>query len=40
MFAVAIVVRVALGGLLTGVSDFERDLVAIAIVTVLTLERC
>ena len=37
VFAVAIVVRVALGGLLTGVSDFERDLVAIAIVTVLTL---
>ena len=37
VFAVAIVVSVALGGLLTGVSDFERDLVAIAIVTVLTL---
>jgi SSS family solute:Na+ symporter len=37
VFAVAIVVRVALGGLLTGVSDFERDLVAIAVVTVLTL---
>jgi SSS family transporter len=37
VFAVAIVVRVALGGLLMGVSDFERDLVAIAIVTVLTL---
>jgi SSS family transporter len=37
VFAVAIVVRVALGGLLTGVSDFARDLVAIAIVTVLTL---
>ena len=37
VFAVAIVVRVALGGLLTGVSDFQRDLVAIAIVTVLTL---
>jgi len=37
VFAVAIVVRVALGGLLTGVSDFERDLVAIAIVTALTL---
>ncbi|MGD0738114.1 MAG: sodium:solute symporter [Terracidiphilus sp.] len=37
VFAVAIVVSVALGGLLTGVSDFERDLVAIAIVTALTL---
>ena len=37
VFAVAIVVRVALGGLLTGVSDFTRDLVAIAIVTALTL---
>ena len=37
VFAVAIVVRVALGGLLAGVGDFERDLVAIAIVTVLTL---
>ncbi|MGA7343273.1 MAG: sodium:solute symporter [Terracidiphilus sp.] len=37
VFAVAIVVRVALGGLLMGVSDFQRDLVAIAIVTVLTL---
>jgi SSS family solute:Na+ symporter len=37
VFAVAIVVRVALGGLLTGVSDFARDLLAIAIVTALTL---
>jgi SSS family transporter len=37
VFAVAIVVRVALGGMLAGVSDFERDVVAIAIVTVLTL---
>lgn len=37
VFAVAIVVRVALGGLLAGVSEFERDLVAIAIVTALTL---
>lgn len=37
VFAVAIVVRVALGGLLAGVSDFERDLVAIAVVTVLTV---
>lgn len=37
VFAVAIVVRVALGGLLSGLSDFERDLAAIAIVTLLTL---
>jgi len=37
VFAVAIVVRVAMGGLLAGVSDFQRDLVAIAIVTLLTL---
>jgi len=37
VFAVAIVVRVALGGLLAGISDFRRDLTAIAIVTVLTL---
>lgn len=37
VFAVAIVVRVALGGLLGGMSDFGRDLTAIAIVTVLTL---
>jgi len=37
VFAVAIVVRVALGGLLTGMSDFERDLTAIGIVTILTL---
>ncbi len=37
VFAVAIVVRVAMGALLAGVSDFQRDLVAIAIVTVLTL---
>ncbi len=37
VFAVAIVVRVAMGILLVGVSDFQRDLVAIAIVTVLTL---
>ena len=37
VFAVAIVVRVALGGLLSGMSDFERDLSAIAIVTLLTL---
>ncbi len=37
VFAVAIVVRVALGNLLTGVSDFQRDLVAIAIVIVLAL---
>lgn len=37
VFAVAIVVRVALGGLLAGMSDFQRDLTAIAIVTALTL---
>jgi solute:Na+ symporter, SSS family len=37
VFAVAIVVRVAIGPLLAGVSNFRRDLVAIAIVTVLTL---
>ncbi len=37
VFAVAIVVRVALGGLLTGTSEFGRDLSAIAIVTLLTL---
>jgi SSS family transporter len=37
VFAVAIVVRVAMGAVLAGVSDFQRDLVAIAIVTVLTL---
>jgi solute:Na+ symporter, SSS family len=37
VFAVAIVVRIALGGLLSGMTDFERDLAAIAIVTLLTL---
>jgi SSS family solute:Na+ symporter len=37
VFAVAIVVRIALGGLLSGMSDFGRDLTAIAIVTLLTL---
>jgi len=37
VFAVAIVVRVALGRLLTGFSDFGRDLAAIGIVTLLTL---
>ena len=37
VFAVAIVVRVALGSLLSGMSDFHRDLAAIAIVTLLTL---
>ena len=37
VFAVAIVVRVALANLLTNMSDFERDLASIAIVTVLTL---
>jgi solute:Na+ symporter, SSS family len=37
VFAVAIVVRVALGDLLSGVSELQCDVVAIAIVTVLTL---
>jgi solute:Na+ symporter, SSS family len=37
VFAVAIVVRIALGAWLTGLNDFQRDFCAIAIVTVLTL---
>jgi SSS family transporter len=37
IFAVAIVVRVALSGMLSGLSDFGRDLAAIAIVSLLTL---
>jgi solute:Na+ symporter, SSS family len=37
VFAVAIVIRVALGNLLTGLSDYQRDVASIAIVTVLTL---
>ena len=37
VFAVAIVVRVALGSLLSGMTDFQRDISAIAIVTLLTL---
>ena len=37
VFAVAIVVRVALGSLLSGLSDYQRDVSAIAIVTLLTL---
>ena len=37
VFAVAIVVRVALGGMLTGMSDLQRDLASIAVVTALTL---
>jgi SSS family transporter len=37
VFAVAIVVRVAMGGLLTALSDFQRDVCAISIVTLLTL---
>ena len=37
VFAVAIVVRVALGGALAGLSDWGRDVAAIAIVTLLTL---
>lgn len=37
VFAVAIVVRVALAGMLSGLSDLGRDIAAIAVVTVLTL---
>jgi solute:Na+ symporter, SSS family len=37
VFAVAIVIRVSLGSLLTGMSDFSRDVTAIALVTALTL---
>jgi SSS family solute:Na+ symporter len=37
VFAVAIVVKVALGAALTGFSDFQRDVAAITIVTLLTL---
>ena len=37
VFAVAIVVRVALSNIFTGMSDFNRDLASIAIVTALTL---
>lgn len=37
VFAVAIVVRIALANALSGLSDFGRDLTAIAIVTALTL---
>lgn len=37
VFAVAIVVRVALGALLSGLTDLQRDLSAIAIVTLITL---
>jgi SSS family transporter len=37
VFAVAIVIRVALGSLLTGLTDYQRDVAAIAIVTLLTL---
>jgi len=37
VFAVAIVIRIALGGLLVGLSDYQRDVAAIAIVSVLTL---
>lgn len=37
VFAVAIVVRIALGAFLAGMSDFGRDVSAIAIVTALTL---
>jgi len=37
VFAVAIIVRIALAHQLSGLSDFERDATAIAIVTLLTL---
>jgi SSS family transporter len=37
VFAVAIVVGIALGGMLAGLSDFGRDVAAIAIVSLLTL---
>jgi len=37
VFAVAIVVQVALGGVLSGMSDLGRDVSAIAVVTLLTL---
>src|SRR5580692_4698553 len=37
VFAVAIVVRIALGAFLAGMSDFGRDVAAIGIVTILTL---
>lgn len=37
VFAVALVIRVALGGALSGMSDLGRDVTAIGIVTVLTL---
>ncbi len=37
VFAVAIVVRIALGEVLAGMSDFNRDLTAIGIVTLLTM---
>lgn len=37
VFAVAIVVKIALGSFLSGMSDYERDVAAIAIVTLLTL---
>ena len=37
VFAVAIVVRITLGAVLTGFSDLQRDVIAIGIVTALTL---
>jgi SSS family transporter len=37
VFAVAIVVRITLGAVLTGFSDLQRDIIAIGIVTALTL---
>lgn len=37
VFAVAIVVRIAMGALLVGLTDFQRDVCAIAVVMLLTL---
>ena len=37
VFAIALVIKIALGGLLSGMSDAARDITALAIVTVLTL---
>jgi len=37
VFAVAIVVRIALGGMLTGMNELQRDIASIAVVLILTL---
>jgi len=37
VFAVAIVIRIAMGSLLAGLSDYQRDVAAIAVVMLLTL---